>query len=171
MAEEIVNDGIVNRVEASGLIQIDLGELLPRPAVASFDLADHLWQGLVLREKEFREAMRGLEGFEGRWVALRCSADAVIPDWAWMLATSALIDAGAEVAVGKPEEVATAAQMKALEALDVEGYRDARLIVKGCGGDAGPEVWSGLVCKLQPVVKSLMFGEACSTVPIFKRRQ
>lgn len=171
MAEEILNDGIVNRVEASGLIQIDLGELLPRPAVTSFDLADHLWQGLVLREKEFREAMRGLEGFAGRRVALHCSADAVIPDWAWMLATSALIEAGAEVAVGTPEEVATAAQMKALEALDVEGYRDARLIVKGCGGDAGPAVWSGLVCKLQPVVKSLMFGEACSTVPIFKRRQ
>lgn len=164
---------IVNKVEASGLVQIELRQLLPEVNVQGFDLADHLWQGMVLREKEFRAAMKALD--PARWagavVAVHCSADAIVPDWAWMLVAATFGEAGVAVEVGNVDEVRARMHARQVEELDVTPFENQRIVVKGCSAVGGPGVLAGLVCKLQPVVKSLMFGEACSTVPIFKRRQ
>ena len=164
---------IINKVEASGLVQIELSELLPPTQVKGLDLAPMLWEGMVLREKPFREALKSLSfnPWEGHRVALHCSADAIIPDWAWMLVTSVCAKHGLVVEVGTPEEIQTRMHLRNIDNLDISLYQDARLVIKGCSTVGGPEVLSALVTKLQPVVRSLMFGEACSTVPIFKRRQ
>lgn len=164
---------IINKVEASGLVQIELSELLPPTQVKGLDLAPMLWEGMVLREKPFREALKtlSLSPWEGHQVALHCSADAIIPDWAWMLVTSVFTEHGLVVEVGTPEEIRTRMHLRNIDKLDISLYQDARLVIKGCSTVDGPEVLSALVTKLQPVVRSLMFGEACSTVPIFKRRQ
>ena len=164
---------IINKVEASGLVQLELKDLLPNVAVVGLDLAPFLWQGMVLREKEFRQEMKELRAAE--WskatVALHCSADAIIPDWAWMLASAAVLDAGSTVEIGDVASVRTRLHVLHISSMDVSAYAEARVVVKGCSDWGGPEVLSALVCRLHPVVKSLMFGEACSTVPIFKRRQ
>jgi hypothetical protein len=166
-------DEIVNKVEASGLMQVELRTLLPEVRVKGFDLADHLWQGMVLREKEFRAAMKGLDvaPWAGFVVAVHCSADAIVPDWAWMLVAATFGEAEVAVEVGTEAEVQAQLHARHVQALDVTPFENQRVVVKGCSAVGGGGVLAGLVCKLQPVVKSLMFGEACSTVPIFKRRQ
>ena len=167
------SDQIINKVEASGLVQLELKDLLPNVDVVGLDLAPFLWQGMVLREKEFRQEMKELRAAEwsNATVALHCSADAIIPDWAWMLASCAVLDAGSTVEIGDVASVRTRLHVLHISSMDVSAYAEARVVVKGCSDWGGPEVLSALVCRLQPVVKSLMFGEACSTVPIFKRRQ
>ncbi|MGB1075519.1 MAG: DUF2480 family protein [Flavobacteriales bacterium] len=164
---------IINKVKTSGLVQIELRELLPPTQVKGLDLAPMLWEGMVLREKPFRDALKSMSWspWEGHRVALHCSTDAIIPDWAWMLVTSKCAEHGLVVEVGTADEIRTRMHLRNIDNLDASRYEDARLVIKGCSTMGGPEVLSALVTKLQPVVRSLMFGEACSTVPIFKRRQ
>lgn len=167
-----MEDAIRNRVEESGLVQLDLSAHLKGRKLVGLDLAPQLWEGLVLREKPFRDwlAAWDLEAFAGADVALYCSAEAVIPEWAWMLAASSLQGAAVSVHLCTMEALPGQVLRRLVEEMDVAPYVGARVVVKGCGltTGAGPAV--RLVERLQPVVKSLMFGEPCSTVPVYKSR-
>jgi hypothetical protein len=162
---------IRNRVEESGLKTLDLDTFIPSEPTLTFDLANFLEHGLILKEKSFREAMKALE--ESQWrnrpVAVFCSADAIIPDWAWMLATSKLTAFGAQVWIGREGEIAEKQLLHAIEQMDVEVFRDERVVVKGCSAGTTAAGLAHVIRRLQPVVKSIFYGEPCSTVPVYKR--
>lgn len=163
---------IVNRVEASGLVQLELDRWISVPRVVSCDLATELVDGWVLMEKPFREAVKGwdAEAYAGLDVAIHCRADAILPDWAWMLAASRIVELGGRPHVGAPEAVAGERLIAAIDAADVAEFEGQRVMVRGCASVGGPAALAAVVRKLQPVVKSLMFGEACSSVPVYKKR-
>ena len=164
---------LVNRVANSKLITLKLDELVKLIDTVEFDLADYLWQGLALREKEFRSALKAYDwsALTAKRVCIYCSADAIIPQWAYMLVGASAAPYAAEVVVGTPQEADTAAFAQAALALDVEPYANRMVVVKGCtdGRQVGAQAYATLATRLQPVVKSLMYGEPCSTVPIYKR--
>jgi hypothetical protein len=163
---------IVNRIANSGLINIDLEEFLPSEGIVALDLSDQLWNGLVIKEKDFREwvSTNSWEAYTGQVVAIFCSADAIIPAWAFMLVASALTGVAEEVHMGRLGEVKELLVKRAIEQLNLSDFTDGRVVVKGCGReDLGASVYVALTNKLQPVVKTLMYGEPCSTVPIFKK--
>jgi len=168
---EFASDSIRNRVDESGLIALDLDDLMPTTHAMELDLADHLEMGLVLKEKAFRNAMRELNSpeWEGHVVALHCSADAIVPDWAWMLATSRLTALGAHVHVGPPATVRVQRLIHAIEEMDLSPYRDGRVVIKGCSIGTTAEALALIIRRLQPEVQSLFYGEPCSTVPVYKR--
>lgn len=163
---------IINKVASSGLITLDLGELAPGGPRAAFDLADHLWQGLVLKEKDFREMVRTTDWsrYQDHYVAVYCSADAIVPDWAYMLVVSALKPFVRRAVVAAPDALESILYAEAVRQLNPELYRDARVVVKGCGEiKVPPGAFAEVVSLLQPVVRSIMYGEPCSTVPVYKR--
>ncbi|RME00706.1 MAG: DUF2480 family protein [Bacteroidetes bacterium] len=164
---------LVNRVAKSGLITIDLEQYFPKEEIAVFDLKDHLFQGLVLREKDFREAVKTHDWsqYRDKVLLVYCSADAIIPVWAFMLVASAAAPFARGVFQGSREEYLKFAFLKALESIDPEQYADKRIVIKGCSNKpVPPAAYAELTRKLQPVVKSIMYGEPCSTVPIFKKK-
>lgn len=167
-----MEDAIRNRVEESGLVQLDLSAALKGRTMRDLDLAPQLWEGLVLREKSFREWLSDLDlaPFEGADVALHCSAEAVIPEWAWMLVASRLNDVAVSIHLCEPTALSAKVLERVVDGLDLEAYTGARVVVKGCGLETGAGPAVRLVERLQPVVKSLMFGEPCSTVPVYKSR-
>ena len=165
-----MEEPIVNRVEESGLIQVDLGKLLtPRPT-SSVDLSEWLDQGIVLREKAFRQQVSEWDAsqLEGHVVAMHCSSDAILPDWAWMLVAAKLQSIDAFSLVGSPEEAQTHAWRLAVQSVELDTYRDQRVIVKGCASAGGPATLVAFTQRIGTVVRSLMFGEACSAVPLVK---
>ncbi len=167
-------DEIVNKVKESGLIQMDLANYKPKQPIIGLDLAPQLWQGLIVREKDFRTWIKEHDwsDYSGKAVHIYCSADAIIPVWAYMLVSSKLSEAGAESMVGTEVELQKMLIRKAIESEDTNDFKDARIIVKGCSDIAAPEfAMSVFVNHFQPVVRSIMFGEPCSTVPVFKRRR
>ena len=166
-----MEEEIRNRVDESGLMSLDLGDLLPKGVILPFDLHDYLWQGLILREKPFRDALKALHksDFKGRTVALFCSTDAVIPDWAWMLVTSQLTLLHAVVWIGNPADVNAQILLANIDSMDPASYAGARIVIKGCSEAGGPHALGQVIRKLQPVAKSIMYGEPCSTVPIYKQ--
>lgn len=167
-----MGEEIVNKVAKSGLVTLDLGELAPKGERANFDIADHLWQGLVLKEKDFREFVKESDWsqYGNQLVAVYCSADAIIPDWAFMLVVSALRPHAQRVVVGASETMETLLFTEAIRALNPEEYLDARIVVKGCGDiKIPPAAFAEVVNHLQPHVRSIMYGEPCSTVPVYKR--
>jgi hypothetical protein len=163
-----IEGGIRNRVEESGLVQIDLDSLSSIKCV-EFDFTDWLWEGVIVKEKEFREKAKDLntEDFIGLGVGITCTQEAIVPDWAWMLVSSKLSSA-AFVVVGGLENAHLEALNRAIESLSPEEYYDKRVVIRGCANSGGANALVQIQQKLQPVVKSLMFGEACSTVPIYK---
>ncbi|MFM7731613.1 MAG: DUF2480 family protein [Flavobacteriales bacterium] len=163
---------IVNKVAQSGIITLELEQWTPKDALCSIDLASILFQGLVLREKEFRAWIKEhpWSEYQGRWVAVSCSADAIIPNWAWMLVSSALCAVQAKAVFGTIEDAEHARWRSIIQSMDITPYQDARVVVKGCSGEAIPTlVYMEITARLQPIAKSIMFGEPCSTVPVFKR--
>jgi Protein of unknown function (DUF2480) len=163
---------IVNRVAQSGLITIDLGEFYPHGARMVLDIKDQLFQGMILREKDFREFVKthNWTQYQDAYVAVTCSADAIIPDWAWMLLSVSLAPFAKKIVFGNLELLETVLYNELLAQLDVEQYKDARVVVKGCGDKPVPlTAYVELTRRLQPVVKSLMYGEPCSTVPVYKQ--
>jgi len=165
-------DEIVNKVAASGLVTIDLEEFFPSGERVSIDLAEQLWQGLALREKDFRTWIQSHDWseYQGKHVAVFCSVDAIIPAWAFMLVASALSDYAATVVHGSRAELEQVLFRSMIDSLDMNEYRDKRCIVKGCSDLPVPQsAYSHLVMRLRPVVRSIMFGEPCSTVPVYKR--
>lgn len=165
---------IVNKIASSGLVTLDPADFLPGEGdVRVFDLKPLLFRELILKEKDFREALKHTdwESFRGKIVMLTCSTDAIIPMWAYMLVTTYLEGVARDVFYGKPEMAATRAALSAIGGMDTEIYRGGRVVIKGCGDHAvPPEVYVALMKRLKPVARSVMFGEPCSTVPVFKQK-
>jgi hypothetical protein len=169
---QVVEQTLVNRVAASGLVTLKLEEFFPKEEMASFDLKDYLFMGLILKEKDFREALANHDWaqYEGKNLAVFCSADAIIPVWAYMLVTVYAVPFAADIFQGTPEEFYKHIFQKALDEVDASQYADQRIVIKGCSDHpVPPSAYVELTRKLQPHAKSIMFGEPCSTVPIYKK--
>jgi len=168
-----MSDAIVNKVAESGVITLDLEKFLPGNPVVLFDLKDYLFMGLILKEKDFRAAMQQHDWaqYQDKYVAVACTADAVIPVWAYMLVASYLQPFATDVVYGTEEELINQVLMKNLQQLDVSVYADKRIVVKGCGDvPIADRAYLEITKRLRPVAKSIMYGEPCSTVPIFKKK-
>ena len=164
---------LVNRVANSGLITLDLERFYPNAETAVFDLKDYLFQGLILREKDFREVVKNHDWsqYAGKTLLVHCSADAIIPMWAYMLVSTAATPFAADIFQGSPDEWLRAAYRENIAGLDIEPYKNQRLVIKGCGDKpVPPAAYLAISRRLQPVAKSIMFGEPCSTVPVYKRK-
>lgn len=164
---------IVNKVANSGLITIDLEELLDKRERVALDIKDQLFQGLLLREKDFRNfiAEHNWEQYRDKHAAVFCSTDAILPKWAFMLLAQALQPFTASVVYGSAEQLETMLYQQALAEINAEEYRDKRIVIKGCGDKDVPTfAYVELTRILTPVAKSIMYGEPCSTVPVFKRK-
>ena len=163
---------IVNKVADSGLITISPEDYYPAGRRMSIDLGEVLFQGLILREKDFREWIKthDWEQYKDAYVAVFCSADAIIPVWAYMLVAASLEPFVRKTVAGTQHDLETALYQDVVANLDLEEFRDQRVIIKGCGNLPVPDsAYVMLTEKLRPIVKSLMYGEACSTVPVFKQ--
>ncbi len=163
---------IVNRVANSKLVTFDLEDLYPQGERVLFDISDWLLEGFVLREKPFREAAKAHDWsvYQGKFVALHCSTDAIVPGWAYMLITTYLTPYAKKVVTGDLELLNSILYSEVIQELDVSQYADKPVIVKGCSNKPVPQnAYIQIIEKLQPVVKSLMYGEACSSVPLFKK--
>lgn len=164
---------IVNRIANSGLIQVDLLDYLPKnQELVAFDFAPFLWEGLVLREKEFRSALKehDWQQYSGKYVYLFCSTDAILPSWAFLLVNAQLSNIAKLAVVGDVNDAKQAALIQTIGELDLEPFVDGKLIVKGC--TELPDSSNAMMTffsKVQTVCSSIMFGEPCSTVPIFKK--
>jgi len=168
-----MSDAPVNKVAESGLVTIDPARFLGNETVVGFDLKDFLFMGMILKEKDFRESMQSHDwtAFAGAHVAVHCSADAIIPMWAYMLVASRLAPAAASCYAGTPEELRKKLFLEKINAMDIGEFRDQRVVVKGCGDEPiGEYAYLEITRRLQPVVKSLMYGEACSAVPVYKKK-
>lgn len=166
-------DKIINRVAESGLITFDLEELYPKEEKASFDLKDYLFMGLILKEKDFREALKNVDwsSFQNKNVAVFCSADAIIPVWAHMLVSVYLAPVARRFYFCKEEELDEHIFREEIAALDVSSFKNQRIIIKGCSNLPVPtSAYLEITRKLQPVARSLMYGEACSNVPLYKQK-
>jgi hypothetical protein len=169
-----MGEEIINKVAGSALRQLDLETLYPKQEIRVFDLQPHLFMGLILKEKDFRLAMHQVSWSEysGKVVAVTCSADAVIPAWAYMLVTSYLQPFAEEIIFGDEKEARNELFKRNIRLLDVEEFKDQRVVVKGCGDiDIEPYAFLEITRKLRPVAKSIMYGEPCSTVPVYKREK
>lgn len=168
-----IQENIVNKVAQSGLVTLDPAAFYPEGERVVYDIKDNLFQGLILREKDFREFVKTHDWsqYDGKNVAVTCTADAIVPAWAYMLLANRLAPYAKEVVFGSEEVLETVLFVKNIANMDVEQYRDQRLVIKGCGDiDVPVSAYVELTRKLTPVVKSLMFGEPCSTVPIYKKK-
>ena len=164
---------MVNKVASSGLITLDLEQFLPQGSITVFDLKDFLFMGLILKEKDYREALkaRTWEEYKDQYVAVTCTADAIIPVWAYMLAVTYLEPVAKDVFLGTAEELHRHLLLKNIEQVDVTPYNEQRIVVKGCGETPIDNVAYAAITKvLRPVAKSIMYGEPCSTVPIYKKK-
>ncbi len=168
-----MQDTIVNKVAESGIISLDLENFYPKGEIKVFDLKDHLFMGLILKEKDFRAALQAIdwETYRDAFVAVTCSADAVIPMWAYMLVATYLQPVAKDVVFGDEKSLIKAIMLKNLGSVNGEEYADKRVVVKGCGDVQIPEsAYLEITNKLRPFAKSIMYGEPCSTVPIFKKK-
>lgn len=164
---------IVNRVAESALVTINLEDFLPEEQPVTFDLIDFLFKGLIVREKEYREALKetNWEMYRNRTVLVTCTADAIIPFWAYMLAASALVQVTNQVYLETETNWKNRMLLEKIRSIDATLFTDKRIVIKGCGETPIPEVaYFEITKKLQPVVKSIMYGEPCSTVPVYKKK-
>jgi len=169
MAQEIIN-----RVEKSPLVTIDLEDFYPQGQRLLFDISDWLYEGLMLKEKDFRESVENHDWsqYQDNYVALACKTDAIIPSWAYLLLTTKLTKFAKKVVVGTLELLETVIFQEIILTLDITKYKDKPIIIKGCSNKPIPETASTLLVeKLLPTARTIMFGEACSTVPLYKRKK
>lgn len=167
-----MEDVIVNKVAESGLITLDLEEYYPKEETAIFDLKNYLFMELILKEKDYREALKNLDWniYQNKNVAITCSADAVIPMWAYMLAATYLQPVAKEVIFGDEDFLHRTLFLKNLSTINTTEFADKRVVIKGCGDKSISETAYVEITKLlTPVAKSIMYGEPCSTVPIYKK--
>ncbi len=163
---------IVNKVANSGLVTLNLEDHFHEGERVVYDLKDNLFQGLILREKDFREFLKGYDWseYEGKNVAIICSEDAIVPTWAYMLFAIKLEPYANTFVFGNLEALEDKLFFDAVASIDAEQYRDARVVIKGCSKHPVPtSAYVEITRRLKPVAKSLMFGEPCSTVPLFKK--
>jgi Protein of unknown function (DUF2480) len=168
-----MSEPFVNKVAESGLITIDLEKYYPKQETAVFDLKDYLFMGMILKEKDFREALKNIDWslYQNKAVALTCSADAIIPVWAWMLAATYLQPVASQFVMGDEKELHKALYLQNLAAINTKEFEEKRVVIKGCGETPIADyVYMEITKLLRPVVKSIMYGEPCSTVPVYKKR-
>lgn len=166
-------DEIVNRVANSKLKTIDLEDFYPKGERVVLDIKNWLFHELILKETDFRNYLlnHNWEQYQDKYVALSCSADAIIPSWAYMLISTYLTPFAKKVVVGNLTMLETAIFQQIIQSFSVEEFIGKPVIIKGCANKPIPEsAYIQLIEKLQPVVKSIMFGEACSTVPLYKQK-
>ena len=163
---------IENRVAKSGLVTIDLEELYEEGDRVELDIAPVLFQGMVLREKDFRQWVKEhqWEQYEGKLVAIFCSADAIVPNWAYMLIATKMVPYAKMFVFGAVEKLEEVLFQQSLEKIKPEEYKNAKLVIKGCSNKPVPTyAYVELSRRLAPVAASIMYGEPCSTVPVYKR--
>lgn len=166
-------DEIINRVANSKLVTIDLEDFYPKGKRALFDIKDWLFEGFVLREKDFRTQVSEFNWskYQDNYVALTCSTDAIIPGWAYMLLSIHLESYAKKIIVGDLEQLETSIYQDIINNLDVTEFKDKPIIVKGCSNKPVPQnAYIMLSNKLKSVAKSIMYGEACSSVPLYKKK-
>lgn len=165
---------IINRVANSKLVTFNLEDFYPSGERVLFDIKDWLLEGLVLRETIFREKAlaHNWKQYEGAYVALTCSTDAIIPAWAYMLLSTYLNPYAKKTVIGDLQTLETVLYSEIISKMDLSNLKDKPVIIKGCSHKPVPEnAYLFLIEKLQPVAKSLLYGEACSSVPLFKKKK
>lgn len=163
---------IVNRVASSSLVVFDLEELHAPGERVLLDIKDQLYQGMILKEKPFRDFVRAHDWsqYAGKFVAITCSEDAIVPTWAYMLLASALEPHARGMVFGNLEDLETKIFYDALASVDWEKFRDSKVVIKGCSKVAVPiPAYVEATRRMRGVASSIMFGEPCSTVPVFKK--
>ena len=168
-----MKDEIINRVANSKLVTIDLEDYYPKGNRILFDIKDWLFEGFVLREKEFRAQVTEFDWsiYQDQYIALTCSSDAIIPGWAYMLLSIQLKPYAKKIIVGNLDQLETSIYQDIINNLDVSDFKDKPVIIKGCSNKPVPQnAYIMLSSKLQPICKSIMYGEACSSVPLFKKK-
>jgi len=163
---------IINKVATSGIITIDLEGYYPQGERELFDIKELLFQGLILREKDFREFVKNEDWarYKNKYVALTCSADAIVPTWAYMLLVTHLEPYAKKIVYGNLETLETILYNEIFQKLNINDYKDARIVIKGCGHLPVPKAaYVEITRLLRPVAKSIMYGEACSNVPLYKQ--
>lgn len=164
---------IINKVAESGIVSFNLEDLYPKEAIKVFDLKDFLFMGLILKEKEYRLALQQLdwEPFTNKNVAITCTADAIVPVWAYMLAVTYLQPIAKEVVMGTENQLIEMVLANRIAQLDTNEFVDKRIVIKGCGEVHIPDsAYVAITNKLRPIAKSIMYGEPCSTVPLYKKK-
>lgn len=164
---------IENKIVKSGLIILEMSRFIVDAEIHTIDIADKLWEGIALKEKDFRQYISETdwEIYRDQYVAVFCSADAIIPNWAYMLIASALTPFTQNVYFGTKQQYASALVLERIETIDLDEFRDQRVMIKGCGNAAIDfTAFGNMSVRLTPVVKSLMFGEPCGMVPVYKRK-
>jgi hypothetical protein len=167
-----LKDEIINRVANSKLVTFDLEDFYPEGKRVIFDIKDWLMEGLVLREKDFREQVKqhNWAQYQNQYIALTCSTDAIVPAWAYMLLVVNLEPFAKQAVIGTLVDLETSIYQDIINKIDVDAFKDKPIIIKGCANKPIPvNAYIMLTKKLKPVAKSLMYGEACSSVPLYKR--
>ena len=167
-----MSEELVNKVANSSLFQLELDDYAFEIPIEEYDLAQNLFQGLILKETDFRKFIDDFDWsvYKGKCVAIICSTGAIIPNWAYMLLSSALASAGASCHYGSVAEVRESLLIEKINAIDPTEFSGKKVLIKGCGKfEPSPEIYLQITGILKPYVQSLMFGEACSTVPIYKK--
>ena len=168
-----MSDEIVNRVANSALITIDLADYAPSQSIAILDVKDFLFEGFILKEKEFRKSLKvfNFSIYQGKTVAINCSSDAIVPMWAFMLITSYIKNIASEIHFGKKEDIFQQIFTANIDAIDAKEFANKKVIIKGCGQiPLSASLYIAITKKLKNTVSSLMFGEACSAVPVLKNK-
>jgi hypothetical protein len=168
-----IQETIVNKVAQSGLITVDLANYAPNADVLVYDIKDNLFHGLILKEKDFREFIKEHDWsqYSGKHVGIICSTDAIVPTWAYMLLANKLEPHARSVHFGDADTVRDTVFAENMKDIDFSAYQDQRVVVKGCGDIYVPEsAFVTFTVNLSKVAKSIMYGEPCSTVPVFKRK-
>ena len=167
-----MEEGIVNRVQKSSLITLDLEELYVPGERVFFDIKPLLFQELILKEKEFRESLKSTDWskYSDKHIAIGCTADVIIPTWAYMLLTLSLKPFAKTIVFGNEKDLELELFRKSISSIIWDKYKSARVVVKGCSKIEVPtEIYVEVTFRLSEVASSIMYGEACSTVPLFKR--
>lgn len=164
---------IINRVDKSGIITLNLEEIIPEKPSISLDIKDQLFQELILREKDFRAWIKenNWEIYKASYVAVYCSVDAIVPTWAYMLIASALYEYTTDVFFCEPNQLPALIAERYLGMINPNDFTDKRVVIKGCGDrEISNHAYLRLTALLVPEAKTVMFGEPCSTVPVFKKK-
>lgn len=168
-----MSEEIINRVAQSGLLTLDLEDFYPREEIVVFDLKPLLFREMILKEQEFRASLLSVDwaGYTGKILAVTCTADAIIPAWAFMLVAVHAQPFARNIILGDRDAALQQAFIANLQAIDLSGVTGKRVVVKGCGDlSVGAFAYLEITRLLQPVVKSILYGEACSNVPVYKRK-
>lgn len=168
-----IQENIVNKVAQSGLVTVDLATYAPTTEIVEYDIKDNLFHGLILKEKDFRDFVKNHDFsiYQDKVVAITCSTDAIVPTWAYMILSNRMSPYAQHITFGTKDDVYRDLFLQRLQNLDYQEFQDQRVVIKGCGDIPVPEsVFIQFTSRLTPIVRSIMYGEPCSTVPIYKRK-